>query len=235
MGAIVTTKIPTRCLTLTPREAAAFADAGSAMPPSLLVRPLKPQPSGWLDPQERAAVDPDGWQSNEHSGVWSEGGCADNGPECRCPWGVPGTRLACRETWGAVWPDGCDDGRVYLADTELAEENWKEWEFGRPIRLDECRIEYRADLSPGCTDWPGGWPEGTGDDHGNNPWRSAATMPASLARTHLRLISVRVVRLSDVSAPVVLAAGLTSKWLPSDWGWLLNVAPWQDGEVKAAS
>jgi hypothetical protein len=81
----------------------------------------------------------------------------------------PGDVLRVRETWGAVWPDADE------------------------VPLEQCVIEYRADLPPGCTDYPGSWPaeDARGDDEAPK-WHSPATMPAWASRLTVRVKAVTV-------------------------------------------
>lgn len=103
----------------------------------------------------------------------------------RCPYGYPGDRLWVRETWGAVSKTG---------DME-------------PI--EECNIEYRADLPEGCTDYPGQWPieHGRGNDEAPK-WRSSIHMPRWASRITLEVTAVRVERLQDISRTDALAEGM---------------------------
>lgn len=102
-----------------------------------------------------------------------------------CPYGQPGDRLWVRETFGYVSPD----------------------EYERA--LDECNIEYRADLPPGCTDRPGQWPadECIGDP--DRPrWRPSIHMPRRASRILLEITAVRVERLQDISYQQALDEGV---------------------------
>lgn len=107
-----------------------------------------------------------------------------------------GMKLWVRETYGLVAPDWCDDGRVYDGDN---------WEYGRPIRPDECTVEYRADLSPRCTDSPGRWPR---DEVGGPKWRSATQMPRWASRLTLDVSDVRVQRLQEIGEENAVAEGV---------------------------
>jgi len=103
-----------------------------------------------------------------------------------CPYGQPGDRLWVRETWGAVFP------------------------AMEPVPLEACTIEYRADLPPGCTDYPGNWPaeEARGDPDAPK-WRSPIYMPHSFSRITLEITDVRVERLQDISEEDAIAEGCT--------------------------
>lgn len=101
------------------------------------------------------------------------------------PYGQPGDRLWVRETFGYVSPD----------------------EQQRPHS--ECKIEYRADLAPGCTDRPGQWPidECKGDPE-RPRWRPSIHMPRAASRILLEIVSVRVERLQDISDADIVAEGI---------------------------
>lgn len=93
----------------------------------------------------------------------------------KCPWGQVGDGLWVRETWGAVSKN--DD----------------------PAPLDECKIEYRADLSAGCTDYPGGWPAEDARGYDDAPkWRPSIHMPRWTSRITLEITVVRVERVQDI-------------------------------------
>lgn len=95
-----------------------------------------------------------------------------------------GMRLWVRETYGLIWPPGCDDGRIY------DDENTN----GRPLRPGEWAVEYRADLPGRCTDGPGGWPRDEYGDLDAVKWHSSATMPRWASRITLIVTDVRVQR-----------------------------------------
>jgi hypothetical protein len=103
----------------------------------------------------------------------------------KCPYGRPGDCLWVRETWGAVWPD-------------------MEW-----TPLEQCKIEYRADLPPGSTDFPGQWPaeDGRGSDEAPK-WRPSIHMPRWASRIILVVNNVRLERLQMISHADILAEGI---------------------------
>ena len=101
------------------------------------------------------------------------------------PYGQPGDRLWVRETFGYVSPD----------------------EHQRPHS--ECKIEYRADLAPGCTDRPGQWPidECKGDPE-RPRWRPSIHMPRAASRILLEIVSVHVESLQDIIEADALTEGV---------------------------
>ena len=94
----------------------------------------------------------------------------------KCLYGKPGDLLWVRETWDAI------------SKTD---------EFSP---LEECNIEYRADLPAGCTDYPGGWlmEDARGNDEATR-WRPSIFMPRWASRITLKIRDVRVERLQDIS------------------------------------
>ena len=109
----------------------------------------------------------------------------------KCPYGVVGDRLWIREAHGFVWPDDCDDGQIYDDGSE----------YGRPIKPQECVVEYKA-LSDG-DDRPGGWPKG----EGSNKWKPSIHMPRWACRTVVELTEIRVERLQDITEEDAKAEG----------------------------
>jgi len=103
----------------------------------------------------------------------------------QCPHGAAGDRLWVRETWSAVWP-----GEIEV-----------------PLR--DCKIEYRADLPPGSTDYPGGWPAEDARGCDDAPkWRPSIFMPRWASRITLEIIRIRVERVQDISVVDTIAEGL---------------------------
>ena len=91
------------------------------------------------------------------------------------PWRV-GDRLWVRETWTAVWP-GLDK-----------------------VPLKECKIEYRADLPAGCTDYPGQWPAELARGNPDAPkWRPSIHMPRWASRLNLEVTGLWVERVQKIS------------------------------------
>lgn len=105
-----------------------------------------------------------------------------------CPYGQPGDKLWVRETWAAIWP-----GEV-------------------EVPLQDCNLEYRADLPGGCTDYPGGWPANDARGYEDAPkWRPSIHMPRWASRITLEITVVRVERVQDISGRDALAEGVTSE------------------------
>lgn len=101
------------------------------------------------------------------------------------PYGKPGDRLWVRETWATVWPDTTDNGMIYDEEDGHV----------RPVRDDECSIEYRADTGNAL---PGDWPA-EDRDHPDAPrWRSPIYMPRWASRLTLEVEAVYVERLQDI-------------------------------------
>jgi hypothetical protein len=156
-------------------------------------RIIKPQP-----PAEAESVcrQLHSQEAPEFDGAWTWWAGKPQKPITRplfCRYGQPGDLLWVRETWGAVWP--ADD----------------------PVPLRQCKIEYRADLPPGCTDRPGEWPA----DEGNGPevpkWRPSIHMPRWASRITLRITDIRVERLQDVSEHDARAEGCEARPFPGPW------------------
>lgn len=86
----------------------------------------------------------------------------------------PGQDLWGAETWGAV------------SKTEI------------PAPIEECNIEYKADLPDGCDDRPGQWPAEFAGDPDCPWWRSPSTMPRWASRLSLTTVSVDCVKRDGV-------------------------------------
>lgn len=105
----------------------------------------------------------------------------------RSPYGVPGDRLWVRETWY------CDDYRAHgeaLRDPAL-----------RSDFLEE--MHYRADHD--CRAWEAGCP--CRDENGRGAWRPSIHMPRWASRISLRITSVRVERLHEITDADAIAEG----------------------------
>lgn len=102
-----------------------------------------------------------------------------------------GDRLWVRETWGAVWPGETD------------------------VPLEDCNIEYRADLPPGCDDYPGSWPAEQAREcpYDAPRWRPSIHMPRWASRITLEVTGVRVERVQDASTEDIIAEGCPKEYL----------------------
>jgi hypothetical protein len=148
-------------------------------------RSMKPQPIGKGDYWDLYNKGPE-WA------FWLNDNRMSEARTWKCPHGVVGDRLWIREAHGFVWPDDCDDGQIYDDGSE----------YGRPIKPQECIVEYKA-LSDG-DDRPGGWPKG----EGSNKWKPSIHMPRWACRTVVELTEVRVERVQDITAEDCLAEGV---------------------------
>ena len=103
----------------------------------------------------------------------------------RCPYGVPGDRLWVRETWGVgSRPDpreGAKDGIEYRADEAGLDEH-----EDLPLRSAPADVDL-SNMRSG--------------------WRPSIHMPRWASRLSLRITSVRVERLQDITPHDVLAEG----------------------------
>lgn len=118
-------------------------------------------------------------------GCWDGPGDEEEWVLSCCPYGQLGDRLWVRETFGYVSPD----------------------EYPRP--REKCKIEYRADMPPGCTDRPGQLPESEAAGDPEAPrWCPSIHMPRWASRILLEVVSVRVERLRDISAGDAAAEGI---------------------------
>jgi hypothetical protein len=105
--------------------------------------------------------------------------------EIHCHYGHPGDRLWVKETWGAV------------SKTEY------------PAPVEECLIEYRADLPIGCTDYPGQWPKEDARGCEDAPkWRSSRFMPRWASRITLEIVKVRVERVQQIKPLDAVSEGM---------------------------
>ena len=164
-------------------------------------RPIIPQPVPLYSKTiDRFEYSGGFWWPTSHSGVQA----AWKPVRYRCPYGEPGDQLWVRETWGAVSPPGL-----------IA------------CCLEDCEIQYRADLPPGCTDYPGQWPA---DEARGNPdapkWRASIHMRRWASRITLDVLRVRVERVQEISErdayaegqvlPRVITRTTTIEW-PTTW------------------
>lgn len=192
----------THSLTLSPHEvlAALRGELG------LVIRPVKPQPT----PEKNTG----GWIPLG-KGRWLNPAMAyETQDEWKCPLGVPGDRLVCRETF-------------YIQDTHGQHRTdglrWGSWS-GLPTTIspDGKQIAYYKEGFDRCAPM----------------WRSPATMPAWASRITLEVVGVRCVRIVDlVSADIFAcgfgwAGGLHEFWIAkygtrypweTSWAWAVEV------------
>jgi len=152
----------------------------------LIVRPVRPQP-------------PEDFEGpyQDSNGVWI---ICDNRPpdilntyKLHGSLGVPGDVLLGKEAFSFLWPENCDDGRIY--DEEHRE-------LGRPIRDDECAVEYRANTR---NTRPGDWP----DDEPDGPrWRPASRMPRWAVRWRRVVERHGIMRIWEISEEEALSTGV---------------------------
>lgn len=122
----------------------------------------------------------------------------DIGAGHACPYGAAGDLLWVRESFSYQWPDGCDDGRVYASGEDADPD---EYEYGRPIKPEECDIIYRA------TDTDAAWADDNGEPC-EPKWKPSIHMPRRASRLTLEIISVRVERLQSISEMDAFAEGI---------------------------
>jgi hypothetical protein len=136
-------------------------------------RVVKPQPpAGW---------DRHCWYDAPRYGFTAEPEPAGAWHVVRCPYGVPGDLLWCRETWCPV-DDRDHDGSLW--------------------------VDYRA-TPRYSAEKPAGWENAPSDTEALN-WRSPITMPRWASRLTLRVESVRVERLQAISEEDAIAEGIES-------------------------
>jgi hypothetical protein len=122
--------------------------------------------------------------------------------------GAVGNTLLCKEAFWFLWPENCDNGLIY--DEEHRE-------YGRPVRDDECSVEYRADTMAAH---PGEWP----DDEPDAPrWNPASRMPLWAVRYRPVVVEAGVMRVgkmpdSDAKATGVFPARLYSDMMREEHG-----------------
>ena len=136
-------------------------------------------------------------RGEEYAGRDVFGAYTDDGEwGLKCPFGQPGDLLWLRETW-----------RPYWCDTLYACVQYKVDELKRkPAIQDENkagRFVEMCDLSK--------------DD--NEPWRPSTQMPRWASRETLRIKSVRIERLQEISEADALAEGIVLKGVDCRPGW----------------
>lgn len=133
-----------------------------------------------------------------------------------------GERVWVKETWAAIWPEWCEDGLLY--DDEHPD--------GRPLRLEECVLEYRADsLAP----YPGHWPEEAARGNPEAPkWRSPVHMPRTASRLTLLVTRVHAERVSQVTERGSLREGVSGRVARSGGREFTPFPPLPNGQRQVA-
>jgi hypothetical protein len=161
-----------------------------------LVTPQTSLVNGWPPCMKREPDIIDAWPNLDFTGAWVDRGpspAGNSGPYLKVPGGddsahriyprfQPGDLLWVRETFALLWP------------TEDAPED-----------IRGHRVEYRAD-DP-LAKYPGGWPDHLGDDDHCPRWKPSIHMPRGASRLTLRVTSVRVERLQDMSKADAISEG----------------------------
>lgn len=161
-------------------------------------RVVKPQPYVCVDLHvgvfTQTKIDRHG---NERHGRDVFGAYTDDGEwGLKCPFGQPGDHLFGRENWRPYWCDKLYACIQYKADglkrkPDIQDENTAGW------------FVEMCDLSK--------------DD--NEPWRPSTQMPRWASRETLRIKSVRIERLQEISGPDCWAEGIESAgWDCTKWG-----------------
>lgn len=117
----------------------------------------------------------------------------------RCPFGVPGDRLWCKETWRYYdWTEDGEPHIQYFADSKTSlrkpPEDWKDKVSDIWTELSEAS-NFR--------------------EHGaarDGSWRPSIHMPRWASRIILEVESVRVERVQEISTADALAEGMTPTW-----------------------
>lgn len=114
-----------------------------------------------------------------------------NAPDgIRCPYGEPGDRHWCKETWAPM----CRAAAPFCyCDKEEAVANHY--------------TEYKADTGNLL---PGDWPAENREDEGCPKWRSPIFMPRWASRITLEIVSIRVERVQDITFEDCVAEGIAA-------------------------
>lgn len=159
-----------------------------------------------------------------------------NAQTWRCPFGEPGHRLWVRESFGLAWPDHAEEG--WVGDPAAPE-------GCRPIRDEECVVEYRVDAPE--DENPCGWPKATkfeSADPESPRWKPSIHMPRWASRITLEVVGVRVERVQEITGGDAIAEGFLNQdvddcaegpivWYQRVWdringgrGWWWRLNPW---------
>lgn len=108
------------------------------------------------------------------------------------PYGMPGDKLWVRETFGLMWPKGCDNGMIYEEGGNPE---------GRAITSEECDLKYRA-TEPDCI-WADEGQEGAANrdesDGTCTMWKPSIHMPRWAARIFLEVVYIGVKRIKYIT------------------------------------
>lgn len=179
-----------RSIILTDREARGCIDGRIGM----LWRVIRPQPVF----HPRLGLQ---WKGH-HYGIQTSGEPYLKTFVLECPFGFPGGRLACRETW--------------------------EYRTNEPKRCLQCGArqpasycikgcEYRFEIAYKA--------DGPGIKHPYSAWRSPATMPRWAVRTVVEIIEVQAQRLQTITFVRLWDSyhKLGQRWADNPWCWALRV------------
>ncbi len=139
-----------------------------------------------------------------------------------CPYGVPGDRLWCRETWADV---NTEDGPslLYAADGRMR--NWREFSetFGPDFGAGPS-MDYDAYPGEYSMWWSDLWYREERNCKDDHHWRRSIHMPRWASRLTLEVVNVRVERLQEISQDDARAEGMPPadpdelvSWKPVGW------------------
>lgn len=169
--------------------------AGTKSQTRRIVQPMPGEQREWLTPDLIAACPRMSLVGVPGVGFGAQMDHPGGGPLgwVKCPYGGPGSSLWVRETFATMChvADPC----CSCDDEDKARNHY---------------VEYRADLAPGCTDRPGGWPRSPVDDEAPR-WKGPRFMPRAASRIALELTDVRVERVQDISEADAKAEGVDDR------------------------
>jgi len=167
----------------------------------LVVRPVRPQPTMIMDMEPEGYSMVPSWDGETELHM------------SKCPLGLPGDRLRCKETWRVgAWRDYSDDCSKFAFDYQATPEIVRTpWMFP-PEEKDELQLRERIFMElanknilkvEGEYVW----------EPGKSPlsWRSAATMPAWASRITLEVVAVRCVRIDELRNEDFIACGFVPR------------------------
>lgn len=145
---------------------------------------------GSFDPQEMCNTTPEGWQTTGHSGRWWCACCTSDEDAANCPYGKPEDRLWVRETFSV-------DGRpIYPCPAAWYRASDDPGESGVHI----CPSDRYGKWSDCLACWE--------ESHRKFKWKPSIFMPRELSRITLKVVSVRVERLSEITEADAIAEGM---------------------------